>query len=100
MRFQRIAIPAVLVAALAVPFSAAKAQYYYPPPCHPFPLFWPVCAAAAIVGTAGAIVTAPFRAVAPYPYYYGAPASPYYYQQAPGYAAPAYYGAPGYYGPR
>ena len=48
MRFQRIAIPAVLVAALAVPFSSAKAQYYYPPPCHPFPLFWPVCAAIAL----------------------------------------------------
>ena len=64
MRVQRIAVPAVLVAGLAMPFSTAKAQYYYPPPCHPFPLFWPVCAAAAIVGTAGAIVTAPFRAVA------------------------------------
>jgi len=96
MRFQRIAIPAVLVAALAVPFSSAKAQYYYPPPCHPFPLFWPACAAAAIVGTAGAIVTAPFRAAA-YPYYYR---PPYYYLPAPGYAAPGYYGGPGYYGPR
>src|SRR5437868_7168296 len=100
MRFPRIAIPAVLVAALAVPFSTAKAQYYYPPPCNPFPLFWPVCAAAAIVGTAGAIVTAPFRAAAAYPYYY----QPYYYQPAPGYyGAQGYYGAPaysGYYGPR
>jgi hypothetical protein len=96
MRFQRIAIPAVLVAALAVPFSSAKAQYYYPPPCNPFPLFWPVCAAAAVVGTAGAIVTAPFRAAA-YPYYY----RPYYYQPAPGcYGPPGNYGAPGYYGPR
>jgi len=94
MRFSRIAIPAVLIAALAVPFSSAKAQYYYPPPCNPFPLFWPVCAAAAIVGTAGAIVTAPFRAAA-YPYYY----RPYYYQ--PGYyGPPGNYGAPGYYGPR
>jgi hypothetical protein len=97
MRFSRIAIPAVLIAALAVPFSSAKAQYYYPPPCNPFPLFWPVCAAAAIVGTAGAIVTAPFRAAAAYPYYY----RPYYYQPAPGYyGPPGNYGAPGYYGPR
>jgi hypothetical protein len=48
MHYPRIAIAAVLVAALAVPFSSAKAQYYYPPPCNPFPLFWPVCAAAAL----------------------------------------------------
>src|SRR5438045_8518980 len=62
MRFQRIAIPAVLAAGLAaLPVSAAKAQPYYPYPCHPFPLFWPLCAVGAIVGTAGAIVTAPFR---------------------------------------
>jgi hypothetical protein len=62
MRFQRIAIPAVVAAGLAaLPVSAAKAQAYYPYPCNPFPLFWPFCAAAAIVGGVGAIVTAPFR---------------------------------------
>ena len=86
MRLQRIAFPAVLVAGLAaLPFSAATAQYYYPP-CNPFPLFWPVCAAAAVVGTAGAIVTAPFRA----PYYYGPP--PGYYPRPPRYYPPPYYG--------
>jgi hypothetical protein len=91
MRLQRIAFPAVLVAGLAaLPFSAATAQYYYPP-CNPFPLFWPFCAAAAVVGTAGAIVTAPFRP----PYYYGPRGAPYY-PPPPGYYAPAPY----YYGPR
>jgi hypothetical protein len=93
MRLHRIAIPAVLAAGLAaLPLSAAKAQYYYP--CHPFPLFWPFCAAAAVVGTAGAIVTAPFRAVAGQPYYYGPPGAPYY-PPPPGYPPP-----PPYYGPR
>ena len=88
---QRILGPAVLVALLAaLPVASAKAQAYYPPPCHPFPLFWPVCIAGAVVGTAGAIVTAPFRAAAAYPYYYSAP--------APYYAPPPYY-APGYYPP-
>src|SRR5947208_7248016 len=77
MRFQRIAIAAAFAAGLAtLPFSQAKAQYY-PYPCNPFPLFWPFCAAAAIVGGVGAIVTAPFRgAFYPYypRYYYGTPA--------------------------
>ena len=110
MRFQRIAIPAVVAAGLAaLPVSAAKAQPYYPYPCNPFPLFWPFCAAAAIVGGVGAIVTAPFRGgfYPYYPgYYYGSPAVPYnypptgaYYPQGPGYS-PAYaqpgYVAPGY----
>ncbi len=80
----RIAVPAALAALLAVlPLSNAKAQAYYPPPCHPFPLFWPVCIAGAAVYTAGAIATAPFRAVAAYPYYY----------------RPYYYGPPAYYPP-
>ena len=82
MRFQRIAIAAAIAAGLAgLPFSQAKAQYYSYP-CNPFPLFWPFCAAAAVVGTVGAVVTAPFRgAFYPYypRYYYGTPAVPYYY---------------------
>jgi len=92
MRFQRIAIPAVVAAGLAaLPVAAAKAQPYYPYPypCHPFPLFWPFCAVGAIVGGVGAIVTAPFRgAFYPYypGYYYGSPWSYYY----PG----PYYGGP------
>lgn len=97
MHIQRIAISAVFAAGIAaLPLSAANAQYY--PPCPPFPLFWPFCAAAAVVGTAGMIVTAPFRAVAAPPYYYGPPAAPYY-PPPPRYYAPGYYGQP-YYGPR
>ena len=96
MRIRRIAVSAAFAAGLAaLPLATAKAQYY--PPCSPFPLFWPFCVAGAIVGTAATIVTAPFRALAPPPYYgyYGRPyypAPPYY---APGYAPPPYY-----YGPR
>jgi hypothetical protein len=83
MNLQRSAISALFAAALAaLPLSAAKAQYYYP--CNPFPLTWPFCIAGAAVGTAAAIATAPFYAVAgsPYYYYYGQPyyyASGYYY---------------------
>jgi len=116
MRFQRIALPAVLAAGLAaLPVSAAKAQPYYPYPypCNPFPLFWPFCAAAAIVGGVGAIVTAPFRGgfYPYYPgYYYGSPAVPYaypptgaYYPPGPGYSASPYsqpgYSNPGYSNP-
>ena len=91
MRFQRIAIAAAVTAGLAtLPFSPAKAQYY-PYPCNPFPLFWPFCAAAAIVGGVGAIVTAPFRgAFYPYypRYYYGTPAVPYYYPPTGAYYPP------------
>ncbi len=90
MLVQRIAISAVLVAGLAaLPVSAARAQPYYP--CNPFPLFWPFCAAAAIVGTAGMIVTAPLRAAAAPPYYYAPRA---YYPPPPAYPPPPYYGAP------
>ena len=80
----RIAISALFAALLAaLPLSAAKAQYYYPP-CNPFPLSWPFCVAGAVVGTAATIATAPLYAVAggPYYYYYGQPyyyASGYYY---------------------
>src|SRR5215469_3261978 len=49
----------------------------YPACSSPFPLFWPLCVAGAVVGTAAMIVTAPFRAVAGAPPYYYA--SPYYY---------------------
>jgi hypothetical protein len=102
MLVQRIAMSAAFAAGLAaLPVATAQAQYAYP--CNPFPLYWPFCAAAVVVGTAGAIVSAPFRgAIAPYyPYY------PYYTAPAP-YAPPAgaYYpagtnGSPyAYYGPR
>ena len=83
MSVQRMAISAVFVAGLAaLPFTAAKAQYYYPY-CNPFPLSWPFCVAGAAVGTAAAIASAPFGG--PYYYYYG---SPYYY--APAYYYPVY----------
>ncbi len=98
MHLRRIAVSAAFAAGLAaLPLATTRAQNYYPPyyypPCSPFPLFWPFCIAGAVVGTAAAVVTAPFRAFAP-PYYYGYygrpyyPPSPYYYP--PGsYAAPA-----------
>lgn len=99
MPIRRLASSAAFAASLAaLPLSAANAQYYYgrpyyPPPAYRnpcwFPLFWPFCVAGAIVGTAGAVATAPFRP--PPPYYY-----PYY--------RPWYYPRPpynyGYYGPR
>ena len=90
MLLPRIALPALLATLLAaLPVASARAQAYGPPPCHPFPLFWPVCIAGAAVFTAGAIVTAPFRAAAASPYYYPPP--------GPYYAPPPY---PGYYQPR
>jgi len=74
MPIRQMAIAAAFAAGLAaVPVSAAQAQYY--PPCSPFPLFWPFCAAGAVVGAAAMIVTAPFWALTgtpPYNYeYYG-----------------------------
>jgi hypothetical protein len=76
MRIQRTAILALFTAGLAaLPLSTAEAQYIYP--CNPFPLFWPFCAAATVVGTAATIATAPFRAIAGAPYY--GPYRPYYY---------------------
>ncbi|HEX3864789.1 MAG TPA: hypothetical protein VHY35_24150 [Stellaceae bacterium] len=94
MLWKRIALSAGLAGALAVvPFSQAEAHR------HVFPLFWPFVAATAVVGTAAAVATAPFRAFAS-PYYYRAP-PPYYYRPAPAYYAPGYYyGAPYYYGYR
>ena len=62
MPIRQMAIAAAFAAGLAaVPVSAAQAQYY--PPCSPFPLFWPFCAAGALVGAAATIVTAPFWAL-------------------------------------
>lgn len=97
MSISRIASSAVIAGLAALPLAPAQAQYYYypPPAYHPppasnacwFPLAWPFCAAGAVLGTAGAIATAPFRPVAPRPYYYsyGAP----YYAPPYGYS---YYG--------
>jgi hypothetical protein len=99
MRIRRITISVALAAGFAaLALSSAKAQYYYYPPCSPFPLSWPFCVVGAVVGTAATIVTAPVRALtgAP-PYYYGYYGQPYY--PPPAYYAPGYY-APPYYGPR
>jgi hypothetical protein len=90
MPIHRIWMSAVFAAGLAaLPFSTAKAQYYGPP-CTPFPLTWPFCIAGAVVGTAAAVVSAPFRAVAAPPYYYG-PAPARYYYPPPPYYPPPYY---------
>jgi len=93
MLIQRIAISAVLAAGLlALPVAAAKAQVVYGPPCTPFPLTWPFCVVGAVVGTAAAVVSAPFRVVGPPPPYYYPP--PAYYRPPPAYPPPAYYPAP------
>jgi hypothetical protein len=74
MRVRHIALSAVFAAGVAaLPLSAADAQYYYSPMCNPIPLSWPFCVAGAVVYGVGTVVTAPFRAVAPRPYYYGPP---------------------------
>jgi hypothetical protein len=68
MRMKGIVVAAAFAAGLAaLPLTGAEAQYYGPPPCNPFPLTWPFCIAGAAVFTAGAIVTAPFRALTPPP---------------------------------
>lgn len=95
MRIRRIVLLAGFVAGVATtPFSTAKAQAYYYPPCSPFPLAWPFCAAGAVVGVAADIVTSPVWLLS------GAP-PPFY---PPRYSAPAYYAPPPpppyYYGPR
>src|SRR6266702_1591930 len=82
----------------ATPVHKASAQYYY---CDI------ICGvgtlAAGVVGTAAAIATAPFVALAPrpYPYYYGPRAyygpAPVYYPPPAYYAPRPYYGPPGYY---
>ena len=100
MHICRIASSALFAAGLAaLPLVPGRAQYYYGPPPPPpaygnpcwFPLFWPFCVAGAIVGTAGVIVTAPFRPVPPPPPWY------YRYYGRPYYPPPGY--APGYYPP-
>src|SRR5215831_7378872 len=94
MRIRRIAILATFASGLAaLPISPLKAQYYPPPPCSPFPLFWPFCVAGALVGTAATIVTAPFWALTGTPpYYYGYYGQPYFPPSA--YNAPRYYPPP------
>ncbi|HLY44586.1 MAG TPA: hypothetical protein VKQ73_03330 [Stellaceae bacterium] len=85
MLSKRIALSVALIAALAaLPLTPAQARWH-----RGFPLFWPFVAGAAVVGTAAAIATAPFR---PFyrPYYYGPPAAyypppPYYYGPRPYY---------------
>ncbi|MGA2732867.1 MAG: hypothetical protein ABSG35_09770 [Syntrophobacteraceae bacterium] len=82
---------------MIVPATPANAQgCYY---CNP--LLFPIAVAAAVVGTAAAIATAPF---CPYcgPSYYGAPPPPPVHYSAPPPPPPAYYSgppaAPAYYG--
>jgi len=98
MRIRRTTISAAFATGLAaLPLSTAEAQYYYPP-CSPFPLAWPFCIAGAVVGTAAAIVTLPFRAFTGAPAYYsgGYYGPPYY----PPPSGPGYYAPPSnYYGP-
>jgi hypothetical protein len=97
MRIRRIAVSGVFAAGLAaLPLATAEAQYYppYPPPCSPFPLFWPFCVVGAVVGTLATVVAAPFVALTAPPYYYRYYGRPYYPpppHYAPGYAAPPYY---------
>ncbi len=87
MRIRQLAMTAAFAAGTAALLSApAAAQYYYSPLCNPFPLTWPFC----VVEAVGYVVTAPFRAIAPRPYYYAPP--PYY--APPSYAPPPYYGVP------
>jgi len=95
MIVKKLALSAVLATGLAaVPLSSASAHRGY---CGP--LCWPFAAAAAVVGTAAFVATAPIRAVAGAPYYPYYGAAPAYYPPAPAYyAPPAYYGAPAYYG--
>jgi hypothetical protein len=106
MHIRALASSAAVIAGLAaLPLAPATAQYYYGPTYYPapayrpayrttgsnacwFPLFWPFCAAGAVVGTAGAIASAPFQAAEPQPYYYS--------YGTPYYTAPYSYN---YYGP-
>lgn len=96
---KRVAAAALLSAAvIALPMTQASAHRHH----GWFPLFLPFAAAAAVVGTAAAVATAPIAAVtapAYYPPYYGAPYPAPAYGSAPayGYAPPP---PPGYYGYR
>ncbi len=85
------AMALAMTTVLAVPLSSASAHGY-----HGGPFFWPFAAAAAVVGTAVAIATAPFAAIAAPPAYYYPPPRPYpppptYYAPPPGYSAQGYY---------
>src|SRR5436189_5542634 len=103
MLLKRVAVAVLLSAAIVVlPVSEASARRHH----GWFPLFWPFAAAAAVVGTAVTIATAPIAALTapayypPYPYYGSPYAAPYY---GYGYPPPPAYGyapPPGYYGPR
>ncbi|HEU0154727.1 MAG TPA: hypothetical protein VFQ82_01560 [Stellaceae bacterium] len=94
MRQRLMTISAAFAIGLTVlPLATAKAQYYAPPPCSPFPLFWPFCVAGAIVGAAAMIVTAPFGGLAGPPAYYGPPP---FYPPPPGYFPPRNYPPPSY----
>ncbi len=88
MNARKIIVLAAIGLALfmIVPTTGARAEdCYY---CNPF--LFPFAVAAAAVGTAAAIVTAPFCPYCgPYPYYYRPVPAPAYYGPAP---APAYYG--------
>jgi hypothetical protein len=86
MLSKRVAVAVVLSAAIvALPITEASARHHH----GWFPLFWPFAAAAAVVGTAATIATAPIAAVTAPAYY---PAYPYY---GSPYAAPSYgYGYP------
>ncbi len=108
MSIRRLAISAAIaIVTAAMPIATASAQYYpypYPyPPCSPFPLAWPFCVAGAVVGVAATIVSAPFRALAGAPPYWGCyppppypPAGPY----VPSYPPPGSAPQPGYPAPR
>ena len=80
-----IALVGFVLLMIMTPAPARADGYYYC--CNP--LFLPFAVAGAVVGTAAAIVAAPFT---PYPYYYG----PGYYAPPP---PPRYSAAPAYYGP-
>ena len=86
MRLSSVATTAAFVAGISGLLPATAQAQYYSPLCNPFPLTWPFCVAGAVVYGVGAIVTAPFRAVAAPAYYY----YPYSYGPQP-YMPPPYY---------
>jgi hypothetical protein len=79
MTYPRTAASVLLITSLTLaPLSSASAQWCGWQ-CNP--LTWPFVAAGTVLAGAAFIITAPFRAFAPFPpYYYGPP--------------PAYYGPP------